>query len=110
MHTAGKPTYWSTDRNEIPDVINFYRTNFPMHYMKIEDSYDLDSDHSPIFMTLSDKMIKKEADPTLTNKFTDWESFQSELNAKIQLNVLLRTTQHLDIETERIVDLIQEVA
>jgi hypothetical protein len=38
------------------------------------------------------------------------ESFQSELNEKIQLNVPLRTTQQLDIETERIADLIQEVA
>jgi hypothetical protein len=59
---------------------------------EIEDSYDLDSDHSPLIMTLSDKIIKKDATPTLTNKFTDWESFQSELNEKIQLNEPLRTT------------------
>jgi hypothetical protein len=61
-------------------------------------------------VTLSDKIIKKDANLTLTNKFTDWESFQSELNEKIQLNVPLRTAQQLDIETERTVDLIQEVA
>jgi non-homologous end joining protein Ku len=61
-------------------------------------------------MNLRDKIIKKEANPTLTNKFTDWKSFQSELSEKIQLNVPLRTTQQLDIETKRIVDLIQEVA
>jgi hypothetical protein len=92
-------------------VIDFYISKkVPMHYMKIEDSYDLDSGHSPIIMTLSDKIIKKEANPTLTNKFTDCESFQSELHEKIQLNIPLRTAQQLDIETERIVDLIQEVA
>jgi hypothetical protein len=92
-------------------VIDFYISKkVPMHYRKIEDSYDLDSDHSPIIMTLSDKINKKEANPMLTNKFADLESFQSELNKKIQLNVPLRTTQQLDIETERIVDLIEEVA
>jgi hypothetical protein len=111
IHTRDRPTYWPTDINKIPDVIDFYISKkVPMHYVKIEDSYDLDSDHSPIIMTLSDKIIKKEANPTLTNKFTDWESFQSELNEKIQLSVPLRTTQQLDIETEKIVDLIQEVA
>jgi hypothetical protein len=47
IHTTGRPTYWPTDRNKIPDVIDFYISKkFPMHYMKIEDSYDLDSDHS----------------------------------------------------------------
>jgi hypothetical protein len=81
IHTIGRPTYWPTGRNKIPDVIDFYISKkVPMHYMKIEDSYDLGSDHSMIIMTLSDKIIKKEANPTLTNKFTDWESFQSELN------------------------------
>jgi hypothetical protein len=111
IHTTGRPTYWPTDRNKIPDVIDFYISKkVQMRYMKIEDSYDLDSDHSPIIMTLSDKIFKKDANPTLTNKFTDWESFQSELNGKIQLNVPLRTTRQLDIATERIVDLIQEVA
>jgi hypothetical protein len=101
IYTTGRPTYWPTDRNKIPDVIDFcISKKVLMHYMKIEDSYDLNSDHSPIIMTLSDKIIKKEANPTLPNKFTDWESFQSELNEKIQLNVPLRTTQQLDIETE----------
>jgi hypothetical protein len=64
--------------------------------MKTEDSYDLDSGHSPIIMTLSNKIIKKEANPTLTNKFSGWESSQSELNEKIQLNIPLRTTQQLE--------------
>jgi hypothetical protein len=74
IHTTGRPTYWPTDRNKIPDVIDFYISkNVQMHYMKIEDSYDLDLDHSPIILTLSDNIIKKEANPTLTNKFTDWE-------------------------------------
>lgn len=51
----------------------------------------------------------KEANPTQTNKFTDWENFQSELNEKIPLNLPLRTTQQLDNEIEIFVDLIQEV-
>jgi hypothetical protein len=66
-----RPTYWPTDINKIPDVIDFYISKkVPMRYMKIEDSYDLDSDHSPIIMTLSDKIIKKEANPTLTKSLT----------------------------------------
>jgi hypothetical protein len=35
IHTTGRPTYWPTDRNKIPDVIDFYISKkVPMHYMK----------------------------------------------------------------------------
>lgn len=35
---------------------------------EVEDSYELDSDHSPVIMTFSDQMIQKEAN------HTDWEA------------------------------------
>lgn len=74
-----------------------------MHYMNVEDLSDLDSDHSRIIMALSDTIIKKEVNPTLTHKFTDWENFQSELNEKIHLNVRT-TTKQSDNEVEIFVD------
>lgn len=113
LYSTGNPTYWPTNRNKIPDVglLDFFISRkISMNYIKVEDCYDLDSDHSPVILTLSDKIIQKEPNPTLVNKHTDWESFQIELNEKIQLNVPLRTAEELEKETEKIVELIQEVA
>ena len=75
--STGKPTYWPTDPNKIPDLIDFFITkNISCNYLLIEDSLKLNSDHSPIILTLSESVIQKPNNPTLTNKRTDWESFK----------------------------------
>jgi endonuclease/exonuclease/phosphatase (EEP) superfamily protein YafD len=61
IHTTGRPTYWSIVRNKTPDVIDFYISKkIPMNCMKIEDSYDLDSDHCPIIMTVTKSLRKRQ--------------------------------------------------
>ena len=52
--STGKPTYWPTDPNKIPDLIDFFIIkDVSSKYMQIEDILDLNSDHSPIVLTLS---------------------------------------------------------
>jgi hypothetical protein len=66
--STGKPTYWSTDPKELPDSIYFFVVkNISTNYMKIEEGFDLNSDHSPICWTISDKIITKDQNPVLTN-------------------------------------------
>jgi endonuclease/exonuclease/phosphatase family metal-dependent hydrolase len=51
--STGKPPYWPTDPSEIPDLIDFFIIkDIPAHYLQIEESHDLNSDHSPILLTL----------------------------------------------------------
>lgn len=45
--------------------------------MKIEEAWDMNSDHSSILLMLSDTIIQKETLPSLVNKNTDWGAFKS---------------------------------
>jgi hypothetical protein len=59
-------------QKKLPDVIDFFVVkNISTNYIKIEESFDLNSDHSPIRLTISYKIITKDQNPTLTNKHTD---------------------------------------
>lgn len=96
--------YWPSDPNKVPDLLDFFITkNISANYIKIEKAFDLTSDHSPITMTLSENIIIKDNNPTLTNKLMNWDHFRNELSDMIQLNVPLQTKQQLEYETEKFV-------
>lgn len=110
-HSTGKPTYWPTDRNKIPDLIDFFVVrNISANYIQVDEAWDMNSDHSPILLTLSDTIIQKENAPRLTNRLTDWQSFRVNLENAINLSVSLRTTEQLDEEIELLVTNIQQAA
>jgi hypothetical protein len=84
--STGKPTSWLTDLGKIPDLIDFFIIkNIPAQYQQIEESHDLNSDHTPILLTLSENIIQKESNTVLVNRCTDWESFSQSLEEKINL-------------------------
>ena len=80
------------------------------NFIDLEENFDLSSDHSAVIFTLSERIIKKEATPTLVNKTTDWESFRIDLTNEINLNVPLKTTEQLDIVSEKFTSLLQTTA
>lgn len=109
--STGKPTYWPTDLNKIPDLIDFFIVrNISANFLQIEEGWDMNSDHSPIILTLSENVIKRENNPTLVNRLTDWESFKQTLEEKIDLSVPLRNEQQLDKEVEIFIKHIQLAA
>lgn len=111
FYSTGKPTYWPTDPNKNPDLLDFFiARKVSPNYIDVEENFDLDSDHSAVIMTLSEIIIKKKARPMLVNKTTDWESFRIDLQKNINLNVSLRTTVQLEEEAERFVRLVHEAA
>lgn len=110
-HSTGKPTYWPTDPTKIPDLLDFFISRrVSPNFIDIEENLDLDSDHSAVILTLSERIIKKENRPTLVNKTTDWMSFRIDLENKINLKVQLRTKQQLDAEAEKFNSIIQNAA
>lgn len=110
-HSTGKPTFWPTDVNKIPDLLDFFITRkLPITYISIEEGLDSSSDHSSILLTLSDKIISKPSNPTLTNTRTDWERFKDELSKRIKMNVPLKKKEQLDEEVEKFIVDIQQSA
>ncbi|MGR0227430.1 hypothetical protein, partial [Klebsiella pneumoniae] len=48
FYASGSPTYWPTDRNKIPDLIDFFvGKGISSGYIEIKNCDDLSSDHSP---------------------------------------------------------------
>ena len=87
--STGKPTYWPTDPGKILDLIDFFIIkDIPVQYLQIEESHDLNSDHTPIHLTLSENIIQKENNPVLVNRRTDWESLEEKINNEEQLEKL----------------------
>ena len=111
FHSAGKPTYWPSDTNKIPDLIDFYVTKGIFEdYMYLENSEGLSSDHSPVIMTLSTTIINKESLPMLTNYKTNWNQFQKLIEEQINLQVPLKTPVQLEDELELFNSVIQQAA
>lgn len=109
--SSGNPTYWPTDPNKTPDLIDFFVIkNISSNYLKIEDSQYMHSDHSPIILTVSQHIIKKPPAASLTNSRTDWSEFQSKLDGRIQLSVPLQSEFQLDLEVEKFMNDIQQSA
>ena len=110
VHTTGKPTYWPTDLNKLPDLIDFFVSkNLSPGFLEVTEKFDLDSDHSPIVLTFSATIIKKGRNPTLSNYYTDWDVFQAELLTRINLRVPLTTSDELE-EVQKFVSDIQHAA
>jgi len=103
------PTYWPTDTEKIPDLSDFYIIkNISSNYIQIEDNLELNSDHTPIILTLSESIIQKLCDPALVSKKTDWEGLRMTIEERVQLSVPLQTEEQLDYEVEKFVKDIQQ--
>lgn len=109
--STGEPTYWPTDRQKIPDLIDFCVTKgIGPNYLKAESCLDLSSDHSPVLITLSSEVILKMKPPVLCNKFTDWAEFRRLVDNKISCNISLKTQGDIDDVTQHLCRTIQEAA
>jgi len=89
--STGTPTYWPTDGNKIPDLLDFFVTNgIPSSYADIQPSYDLTSDHSPIIATISTAVVIRKPTPRLHNAKTNWETYRQIIQEKAKLSIKLR--------------------
>jgi len=68
----------------------------------------MNSDHSPILLTVSEYIIQREHHPILTNKYTDWKWFEIRLNERINLKASLQNREQVDEEIKQLVNDIQK--
>lgn len=109
--STGKPTYWPTDLNKIPDVLDFFITKgISSNYTSVSECFDLSSDHSPIISTISTTITKKEMPPNLVNKKTDFKKFEKYLNDHINLNIPLKSSDDIEHAVDQLTENIQQAA
>jgi hypothetical protein len=109
--STGTPSYWPTDGNKIPDLLDFFVTNgIPSTYTDIQSSYDLTSDHSPIISTLSTSVIVRKPTPRLHNSKTNWDTYRQVIQDKINLSIKLKEHEDIELETNNPLNLFQHAA
>lgn len=109
--STGTPTYWPADPNKIPDLLDFCVTkNINQNYIRIEDSLDLSSDHTPVILTLSATITKKPEPPKLHNVCTDWEKFREILQQETNHRIRLKSTEDIEMAIEHLTSTIHKAA
>ena len=72
-----KPTYSPTDPQKLQDLIDFFvLRKISKNYLVIEKDVEINSDHSPIYLTLNSSYIEIDCNRFLSNNFTDWSFFR----------------------------------
>ncbi|KAJ8737403.1 hypothetical protein PYW07_000674 [Mythimna separata] len=109
--STGEPTYWPTDRNKLPDLVDFFVTKNVCHkFTQIESCLDGSSDHTPIILRLCKTAIHYEPNDVLYNYKTDWDNFREYVEDKIDLNLPLKSPEDVDNACLYITNLIQVAA
>ncbi|KAG5310119.1 RTJK polymerase, partial [Acromyrmex insinuator] len=100
--STGEPTYWPSDSNKLPDLIDFAVSKGlnPFH-VKAQSSLKLTSDHSPILVTVETKISLMDINNKLHNKNTDWTEYKTYINSNLTCNVSLKKPDELEDEIEK---------
>lgn len=109
--STGTPTYWPSDPNKIPDLLDlFFTYGISSSYMEVIPSYDLSSDHSPIIATISSFAIHKKPHPRLHNNRTNWDEYRTKIQNDITLNVSLKSSNEIDETLTQFVEILTNAA
>ena len=108
--STGSPTYWPTDPNKIPDVIDFcVAKGINPNGIVTESKLDLSSDHSPFVVMISTQPVARLPKPTLCNSRTDWNNFKNKLE-HMRTDVPLKSENDINEAVEILVREIQTAA
>ena len=101
--STGTPTYWPTDLNKKPDILDFAVTRrLNKNKLKITPNLELSPDHTPIIIEYRNKPILYSKPETLCNKSTKWQIFKEIIESK--------TPEHIEQAVATLTATIQEAA
>ena len=99
--TTYELTYWPTDTNKIPDLLDFFITkNISPRYVQINSSAELSSDHSPVIATVSSAVIENSPNGPIHNQLTNWQLFREVFNHSTSASISLKTKEDIETATE----------
>jgi hypothetical protein len=92
-----QPTYWPSDPNKIPDLVDFCVTKgTDTKKFTGESCLELTSDHTPILISMFTHMPGKSKKPSLYSKNTDWNYFRETLYDLITLEIPIKTEIYIE--------------
>jgi hypothetical protein len=106
----GAPTYWPTDPNKKPDLLDFFVINGINTIYTDVPNYDLTSDHSPVIATIGTSIALKKPTPQLHNFRTKWDAYGGILSMGIKLNIRLKDSDDIEKAALPFIKLLQEAA
>jgi hypothetical protein len=68
----GEPTYWPSDKNKLPDLVDFCVTK--------RIPQDFASNHFPVLITLTARALNQVKQPSLNNRHKNWDAFKCLVN------------------------------
>jgi hypothetical protein len=89
----GESTYWQSASNKLAVA---------------KSCFDLSSNHSPVFITLTGHALNQEKQPRLSNRHTDGDDFRHLINGRLALNVSLKTGDDIEAAVKLFIDTIQQ--
>ena len=99
--STGGPTYWPTDLNNLPDLLDsLVARGIPANHIQVESDFELSSDPSPVIATIGASIINKPATPKLTTTHTNWDMFRAYINEHINLRLRIKEPAELDEATQ----------
>ena len=109
--STGEPTYWPSDTNKTPDLIDFCIIKcIDKNLLKASSCPDLSSDHSPIIVTLDRKIKNHSLPPPLHTKRTNWRIFKEIVKDNLPPNILLKSNTDLEEAINTFNTVIQQAA
>ena len=101
--STGEPTYWPSDKNKLPDLIDFAVTKgINPERFSAKSCLDLTSDHSPIIITLNTITKTNTQKNSLFNKKTNWTKYKAFINEHLSCNIPLKTTEDIENAIEKL--------
>ena len=99
--TTYEPTYWPTDTNKIPDLLDFFITeNISPRYVQINSSTELSFDHSPVIATVVSALIENPPNGPIHNQLINWQLFREVFNHSTSASISLKTKEDIETATE----------
>jgi hypothetical protein len=106
--STGEPANWPSDRNKLPDLLDFcVIKGIPHDFAFSKSCFELSSDHSPVLISLNLRALHQESQPTLCNRKTNWDYFRHLITMNLTLHVPLKTEAQIEDAVKHFTDLIQ---
>jgi hypothetical protein len=75
--SMGESTYWSSDRNKPPDLVDFCVTKgIPQDFAVAKSCFDLSFNHPLVLITLTAHVLNQEKQPNLSKRHKNWDGFR----------------------------------
>ena len=92
-----QPTFWPSDTNRQPDLLDFCITKgINAQKFEIDSCLELSSDHTPIIVTMHTLNTTMQQKPSLYNKSTDLDAFREILDEPINMKIPLKSQINIE--------------